>query len=102
MHTCLKDYVVHPYRICVQYEGTVPRNTIINYKRRYLYGASMIISQGDDPKAFCFLNLKLISYSLQNHLACEGGGSVECAATTTVKVQIRMARTFCRLGFVRW
>jgi hypothetical protein len=54
----------------------------------------MISSQGDDPKVFCFLNLKTISCSLQNYLASEGGGSAECAAIATAKVQIRMARTF--------
>jgi hypothetical protein len=105
MQTCLKDFVVHHYRICVRYEGTVPRNTVINYKTRYLYGAygaSMINSQGDHPKSFYFLNLKIISYSLQNYLAYEGGGSAECAATATAKVEIRMARAFCRLGFLRW
>ena len=61
----------------------------------------MISSQGDDPKVFCFLNLKIISCSLQNYLACEGGGSVECDATATAKVQIRMAQTFRRWGSLR-
>jgi hypothetical protein len=62
----------------------------------------MISSQGDDPKAFYFFNFNIISYSLQNYLAREGGGSAECAATATAKVEIWMARTFCRLGFLRW
>jgi hypothetical protein len=81
--------VVHHYRICVRYEGTVPRNTVINYKTRYLYGASMIISsQGDDPKAFYFLNFNIISIFLLNYLAREGGGSVECSTTANAKVEI--------------
>ncbi len=99
MDTCLTDYVVHHYHICVRYEGTVPRNAVINYKTRYLYGASMISRQGDGPKAFYFHFLNIISYSLHNYLAREGGGSVECAATATAKVEIWMARSFCRLGF---
>jgi len=56
---------------------------------------------GDDPKTFYFLNFKIISRSLQNYLACKGGGSAKCPGIVTAKVEIRMARTFCRLGFLR-
>ncbi len=62
----------------------------------------MISSQVDDPKALYCLKLNIISYSLQNYLAREGGGSAESVAIATAKVEIWMARTFCRLGFLRW
>jgi hypothetical protein len=70
MHTYFKDYIVHHYRICVRYMGTVPSNILINkFTVRYLYRAvkyknglrvAIIISQGDIPKTLYFLNLKNI------------------------------------------
>ena len=113
MHICLNDYIVHNCRISVRYMGTVPRHTLINYctvpystynepyNSRTLYGpiAAMISSKGDSPKAFYFINQKIICYSLQKKIACEGGGAANALLLLPLMLRFGWRGPFAVWGF---